>query len=357
MTPGAARTLRVHPLNPAAPVPRPALPRRAWMDATRHRFAYRCLPLVVANSIGWDLVSAVSFDAVWLGGEHESSVQVRLLGDPSDEERRLAPEGHFGHGILTLQTGLLLTTPEPFGLFVGAPVNTPRAAVAPLSGFVETNWLPYPFTLNWQFLRRGIPVRVLRGEPVATVWPMDPATLEGFTVEVAPLASDAPLAERSRAWQSARDQHLAEAAQRVEAGGEHGWQRDYLRGIEPGGSRPADRSHRTRLTLHAALPDDAGQVAGAPTVLAPAPPDPMRGGWRWRAGVEVCAFEPDGAVVLRTGHDGAVVRLSPTLYEIAQACLDGSIVATQAPAAADAAGLAACLERFAALALIEPSAD
>jgi hypothetical protein len=353
MTSGAARTLRVHPLNPAAPLPRPALPRRAWMDATRQRFAYRCLPLVVANSIGWDLVSAVSFDAVWLGGEHESSVQVRLLGDPSSEERRLMPEGHFGHGILTLQTGLLLTTPEPFGLFVGAPVNMPRTAVAPLSGFVETNWLPYPFTLNWQFVRRGVPVRVLRGEPVATVWPMDPATLEGFTLEVAPLAADAPLAQRSRAWQSARDQHLAEAALRVEAGGEHGWQRDYLRGIEPGGSMLADRSHRTRLTLHG----DASQVAAAPTVLAPVLPDPLRGGWRWRPGVEVCAFEPDGAVVLRTGDAGAVVRLSPALYEIAQACLDGSIAAMEAQAGADAAGLHACLDRFAALALIEQPAD
>ena len=31
---------------------------RAWMDATPHSFAYRCLPLTVANSHGWEILNA-----------------------------------------------------------------------------------------------------------------------------------------------------------------------------------------------------------------------------------------------------------------------------------------------------------
>ncbi|WP_042832409.1 DUF6065 family protein, partial [Xanthomonas citri] len=32
---------------------RPAPHERAWMDATEQRYAYRCLPLAIANAHGW----------------------------------------------------------------------------------------------------------------------------------------------------------------------------------------------------------------------------------------------------------------------------------------------------------------
>ncbi len=35
---------------------RPAPQTRAWMDATPDQYAYRCLPLNIANSHGWELL-------------------------------------------------------------------------------------------------------------------------------------------------------------------------------------------------------------------------------------------------------------------------------------------------------------
>ncbi|MEA9787719.1 DUF6065 family protein [Xanthomonas campestris pv. raphani] len=35
---------------------RPAPHERAWMDATDQRYAYRCLPLAIANAHGWELL-------------------------------------------------------------------------------------------------------------------------------------------------------------------------------------------------------------------------------------------------------------------------------------------------------------
>ena len=29
--------------------------RRRWMDETHHRYAYRCLPLTIANAMGWEI--------------------------------------------------------------------------------------------------------------------------------------------------------------------------------------------------------------------------------------------------------------------------------------------------------------
>ena len=34
---------------------RPAPVERDWMEATGNRFAYRCLPLNIANAYGWEV--------------------------------------------------------------------------------------------------------------------------------------------------------------------------------------------------------------------------------------------------------------------------------------------------------------
>ena len=51
-----------------APLIRPAPATRAWMDATPEAFAYRCLPLNIANAHGWEILSPCGFEAVWDGG-------------------------------------------------------------------------------------------------------------------------------------------------------------------------------------------------------------------------------------------------------------------------------------------------
>jgi hypothetical protein len=43
---------------------RPASATRDWMDRTQSSFAYRCLPLNVANSHGWESLAPVASDAI-----------------------------------------------------------------------------------------------------------------------------------------------------------------------------------------------------------------------------------------------------------------------------------------------------
>jgi hypothetical protein len=38
---------------------------RGWMDATGDSFAYRCLPLAVANAHGWEILCVRGFIARW----------------------------------------------------------------------------------------------------------------------------------------------------------------------------------------------------------------------------------------------------------------------------------------------------
>ena len=46
------------------------------MDATNQRFAYRCLPLNIANAYGWEVLCNAGFLAMWWGGEGLDSIVI-----------------------------------------------------------------------------------------------------------------------------------------------------------------------------------------------------------------------------------------------------------------------------------------
>src|SRR6516164_748572 len=52
--------------------------QRDWMDATPSRFAYRCLPLTIANQTGWWIKNPVGFTAVWRGRTTPGSIDFRF---------------------------------------------------------------------------------------------------------------------------------------------------------------------------------------------------------------------------------------------------------------------------------------
>jgi len=57
------------------------------MDATSQHFAYRCTPLSIANTSGWELVLPGSFSATWHGGHLVSDVVIK----PTSEHFKLGP--------------------------------------------------------------------------------------------------------------------------------------------------------------------------------------------------------------------------------------------------------------------------
>jgi hypothetical protein len=67
------------------------------MDATQERFAYRCLPMLMANQLGWLVGGACSFSARWNGGPLPGDT---ALCFDSDRHSELV-SSLFGHGIIT----------------------------------------------------------------------------------------------------------------------------------------------------------------------------------------------------------------------------------------------------------------
>lgn len=82
--------------------------RRLWMDRTPSHFAYRCLPLTIANQLGLWVKNPVGFTAVWYGLDTPGSVEFQFHAAADVWKQWINDQ--FGFGIITWNTPLLFRT-------------------------------------------------------------------------------------------------------------------------------------------------------------------------------------------------------------------------------------------------------
>lgn len=158
---------------------RPSPARRRWMDEAP--LAYQCLPLVIANQWGWQVLSPADVRATWDGGLGRDALRVEV--DPQYES---AIKSHFGAGILTFSPPWLFRTPAGWDLLAKGPGNRWKENCVPLEGIIETWWLNYTFTLNWKVVVPGT-VTFAKGESLGQLVPVPHGSFEGATAFEAPI--------------------------------------------------------------------------------------------------------------------------------------------------------------------------
>ena len=239
------------------PLPlRPSTVSREWMDRIPDRHAYRCLPLNIANSHGWEVASPCAFEIAWDGGPNAFNLKARALdGFAHIDQFALS---HFAHGIVTFQLTYLFRTDPGWNLFATGPTNNPKDGIAPLSGVIETHWLPYPFTMNWRMTRAGT-VRFDKDEPVCMVFPIPAEVLPEVEVDVRNLADNRELQKQATAWRDRRNEFMRGFHDRDPATLKAAWQRYYFLGKLPDGSEAPD-SHQNKLKIAVPVDNRGKQV-------------------------------------------------------------------------------------------------
>jgi len=189
---------------------RPGGRSRAWMDATPNAFAYRCVPLATANEHGWEMVCPFGFEVTWSGGPAVGDLTIRL--DEGATPRDLV-QSHFSSGILTFNPMMILRTAPETNLWVSGPPNYFKDGIQPLSALVETDWMPFTFSMSWQVTRPNVPIRFEKGEPFCFFFPVPRGGVGACEPRLATLSEDPALEEQYR-WAVARrelDDMMAEA--------------------------------------------------------------------------------------------------------------------------------------------------
>jgi hypothetical protein len=224
---------------------RPAPLEREWMDNTGERFAYRCLPLNIANAHGWEILCPASFSAVWNGNQDLAAINIRFE-DPDQQPFAIS---HFGHGTLTFHIPCLFRTDPGWDLMAQGPINRPKDGIAALSGIIETDWAPYTFTMNWIFTQPEVDVNFEKGEPFCHIFPVQRGLLASVEPEMKQLSSEPELERQYQAWNESRKTFNAALQQPGSSAQAERWQKMYYRGLSPDGTPAGIEEHITRLRL------------------------------------------------------------------------------------------------------------
>jgi hypothetical protein len=234
---------RIHKY-PSMPIV-PAVQQRAWMDQTFDRFAYRCLPLLIANQNGWFILNTHRIRCVWNGGPGDKDLIVQDRGGPRGTP--CPAESHFGHGVLTWNLNYLFRTPPGWNLWARGPANWPKDGVTALEGIIETDWAVATFTMNWKLTTPHQHVEFHPGEPICMLAPVRRGETESFQPKVRDITDVPELAGAFKAWSDSRTKFNKDLHVRDSEAAHDKWQREYMQGYGPVGLKAPQ--HQVKLTL------------------------------------------------------------------------------------------------------------
>jgi hypothetical protein len=200
----------------------------------------------MANTSGWELLCPYGFTAEWNGGP--AAADLTVIPDETPDHPHPFAVSHFAFGTLTLHTGYLFRTPPGWAVLASGPPNTPKHGVQALDGLIETDWLPFPFTMNWLFTAPGR-VRFEKGEPFCFIQVVQDQMIERVAPVIRDLASEPDLKAQCDAWSTSRADFNARLDARDPATMKEAWQRFYFKGAPPerGGPAPAAHTNKRRL--------------------------------------------------------------------------------------------------------------
>jgi hypothetical protein len=220
--------------------------QRDWMDATPSRFAYRCLPLTIANQTGLWVMNPVGFTATWRGQDSPGNIDFdfHVAGDLWKNWI----SNLFGSGIITWNTPFLFRTkPEGSRLMVGGPANYFKDNAHPLTAIIESDWISMSFTMNWKIMRPNDPVHFEVGEPLFQAIPLlnnACSDLQGASISYWKLDDDPEVARSYREWDRSRSRFQQQSKAGEVKPDE--WQRDYFLGRDASGRQVAP-VHMTKV--------------------------------------------------------------------------------------------------------------
>ena len=197
------------------------------MDRTSQSFAYRCTPLVIANASGWEAILPFGFAAEWSGGPAKKAIT--LTSDIGETRLEEVVCSHFGHGILTFKLGWMLRTSPGWAVWARGTPNRHKEGIVPLEGLVETDWLPFSFTMNWRFTRPG-KISFRKGEPFCFVTILPHGLLDDVEPVERRLSQDPALEAAHSQWLASRMGFVRKLSNNDPEAVQEGWEKRYHRG-------------------------------------------------------------------------------------------------------------------------------
>lgn len=218
----------------------PADFKREWMDQYNNNFAYRCLPLKIANESGWLIRSPIDFSLIYRSdGDPKQSVDIEI--SDNDKIYRQYIISHFGRGVVTITLPYLFHTPDPWCLWVRGYPNYYKDHISYLEGIVETYWSHSTFTYNFRVCSKDVEVKFSKGDPLCFFTLTNLTKLNFSTIEHKSISINAKLQKDFSEWSQSRSYFNANQASA------ESWQKDYFLGKLGSSGQYKNDNHLTTI--------------------------------------------------------------------------------------------------------------
>lgn len=129
-------------------------------DQKTRQHARFCMPLLMANGLGYDILSPATFEVEWDGDESKDA-KVNVL----DKSSHSIVDNHSAYGSFTVQAQFIPKTEEGYFLYIKGIPNI-RRPFSVMEGMIETWWNPAHFGLVCLCNHAG-KFTIAKGEPLA----------------------------------------------------------------------------------------------------------------------------------------------------------------------------------------------
>lgn len=222
---------------------RPNSPTREWMDNTDQKYAYRCLPLNIANAHGWSFHLDREINFFWDGSRGLDAIKFS-----NEQEAKSICASAFGHGIITFFIRGIFRTEPGWSMMAGGSPNSPKDGISPLMGVIETDWSPYSFTMNWQITRPNHWITFKKGEPFCSVFPVQREYLQNINPVARSISENEKLNKDHEIWSKEREKFIEDLKNHDSVAAQQRWQKSYFRGKDVQQEKGTD-THITKLRL------------------------------------------------------------------------------------------------------------
>jgi len=139
---------------------------RDWMDETWQKHAYRCFPVQLGNTIGYELSLPVDLSFKWNGIFNENQNNVELL-----KGRKYAYTGR-GHATVSIKTGIIFQTPKNISMLQIPVPNMFRDDFQAFTTVMSTSWYWQELPSAIRILKPEQEITIKAGEPYAVIVPV-----------------------------------------------------------------------------------------------------------------------------------------------------------------------------------------
>lgn len=213
---------------------------RDWMDQYPHAFAYRCLPLKIANESGWLVRCPVDFDAEYINDEIAfDSVKIHIHGESFYKDYI---RSHFGRGVVTFSLPYIFRTPEPWCIWARGYPNYYKDGVSFLEGIIETYWLHSTFTYNIRLTEKNKKISFKKGDPLMFITCINLTEINNSTIDYELIDDNPELKLAYEQWNVSRSE-FNKGNRKPED-----WQKDYFKGMNS--EKKIENNHLTTIKTH-----------------------------------------------------------------------------------------------------------